>query len=205
MHFETLTEKGKQIFSALDSFKEFYLAGGTALALYIGHRQSFDFDLFSDKEIPASLLSRVKKIFADTPVSPAVNNKEELTVFVGEVKITFLYYPFAPVLPLVQTKHISLLSVSDIAATKAYTIGRRGSYKDYIDVYFILKEHHTTLPEVVELAQKKYAQNFNARLFLEQLIYLDDITDTHILLLKEPVEKNDVRVFFEQEIKKIQL
>src|SRR3989338_6041599 len=88
MHFETLTEKGKQIFSALDSFKEFYLAGGTALALYIGHRQSFDFDLFSDKEIPASLLSRVKKIFADTPVSPAVNNKEELTVFVGAVKIT---------------------------------------------------------------------------------------------------------------------
>ena len=61
MNLEVLTETGKDIFSLLGKFEDFYLAGGTGLALQIGHRASVDFDLFSEKEISKNLLAKVKK------------------------------------------------------------------------------------------------------------------------------------------------
>jgi hypothetical protein len=74
---------------------------------------------------------------------------------------------------------VPLLSVREIAATKAYTIGRRGAYKDYIDLYFILSEQHTTLTNIIDVdAEKKFGVEFNSRLFLGQLVFLDDVRDS---------------------------
>ena len=64
MHSEALTEEGLRLFPALTAFDDFYLAGGTALALQIGHRLSVDFDLFCEGPIDRTLLSKVKKVFA---------------------------------------------------------------------------------------------------------------------------------------------
>lgn len=69
------------------------MAGGTALALQIGHRVSVDYDFFSSAEIPETILPKVKRVFNDFSVTPFINNKDELTVSVNNVKITFLYYP----------------------------------------------------------------------------------------------------------------
>jgi hypothetical protein len=132
MHREALTERGKAIFSQLGAFNDFYLAGGTALALQIGHRLSMDFDLFSHEEIPHPLLSKVKRVFKDTSCTVSVNDPGELTVFVNDVKVTFLRYPYPVILDLRSENGLALLSIPEIAATKAYTIGRRGSYKDYV-------------------------------------------------------------------------
>ncbi len=184
MHHEALTEHSKLLFPGLRQFPEFYLAGGTALALQIGHRVSVDFDLFSESPIRKNLLSKVKRVYADAPVHTSVNNPDELTVFIEETKITFLHYPFPTLAVPDAHEGIRILGVLEIAATKAYTIGRRGSYKDYIDLYFILAEHHASLEDIIELAQKKYGGEFNDRLFLEQLVYLDDIEDTAITLLR---------------------
>jgi hypothetical protein len=68
---------------------------------------------------------------------------------------------------------------------KAYAIGRRGEYKDYIDMYYILSEQHVSLGEVLQMAKEKFKENFNDRLFLEQLLYLEDIKDAGIVFLKE--------------------
>ena len=65
----------------------------------------------------------------------------------------------------------------EIAATKAYTIGRRGAYKDYIDLYFILSQQHAMLTDIIDVAEKKFGFEFNSRLFLEQLVFLDDVED----------------------------
>ena len=206
MHPEALKEQSRALFSGLKQFPKFYLAGGTALALQIGHRVSVDFDLFSDREIEKTLLSKVQQTFLDYAVSVSVNNPEELTVFTGDTKITFLRYPFPALLDLADYEGLSLLGVKEIAATKAYTIGRRGSYKDYIDLYFIFSEKYAFLEEVIGLAEKKYGGEFNARLFLEQLIYLDDIEDTAIEFLREgPSDKKMLENFFADEIKKIKL
>lgn len=200
MHLEVLGEKEKELFQKLPAFRDFYLAGGTALALQIGHRISVDFDLFSEREIPLSLFDDVRKVFTGHALAASVNNRDELTVFVDGTKITFLRYPFPVLDTLTAYEDLKLLSVKEIAATKAYTIGRRGSFKDYVDLYYVLAEGHVSLRDIVNSAEKKYGEIFNTRLFLEQLIYLDDIADTAILFLKPEASKESLRVFFEEQI-----
>jgi len=205
MHPEALSDKGRVIFTLLKNFTDFYLGGGTALALQIGHRISVDFDLFSEKEILENLLGEVEKIFSQREIKPSVNNRDELTVFVDSIKTTFLRYPFPPILEIVSYEGVKLLSIKEIAATKAYTIGRRGSYKDYVDLYFILSEGHASLDETIELAERKYGTEINPRLFLEQLIYLGDVKDIEVLFLKKPTSKKEIESFFEEEVRKVKL
>jgi len=207
MHLEAFTKQSKVIFPRLAEFSdEFYLAGGTALALQIGHRVSVDFDFFSERQIEKPLGSKIKRIFSDFSLSTLVNNPDELTVVVGETKITFLHYPFQLLLDLISYEGARMLTVKEIAVTKAYTIGRRGSYKDYIDLYFVFLENYATLAEVIALAEKKYGNEFNGRLFLEQLVYLADVEDTAIELLRGgPLDPSALESFFVSEIKKFTL
>lgn len=205
MHPEVLDDKRRGIFRRLTSFGGFYLAGGTALALQIGHRISVDFDLFSDIEISQGLFKKVKSEFKDFAVAPTVNNREELTVLANDVKITFLYYPFPVLQNYINYDGVNLLSVSEIAVTKTYTIGRRGSYKDYVDMFYLLSEHHVTLEEIIAGANKKFGYEFNDRLFLEQLVYLEDITEEPIIFLKKAVSKKELGAYFEDLIGKMKL
>ena len=203
MHLEAIPEENKNIFLDLNNFKDFYLAGGTSLALQIGHRVSVDFDFFSDEEISKNLLFKVKRVFQDNKIVVSVNNSDELTIFVDDVKLTFLKYPFSVIFDYIKCQSIKLFNIKEIAASKAYTIGRRGSYKDYIDLYYILFENHSDLNEIIEISEKKYKDEFNSRLFLEQLIYLDDITDEEIIFLKDKISREVLKDFFKKEIQKI--
>jgi hypothetical protein len=196
MHQEALTKEGLGLFPALTAFGAFYLAGGTALALQIGHRSSVDFDFFSPEPIERGLLNKVRRVFEGSTIQVLINNPEELTLLVDGVKITFLSYPFPVLSPLVPLGPVQALSVAEIGATKAYTIGRRGTYKDYVDLYFILKDKHSTLEDLVRLANEKYGSEFNSRLFLEQLLFMDDLGDYKIDFLLEPVTSPEILELF---------
>lgn len=201
MYPEALTETAAGLFPSLSAFPDFYLAGGTALALQIGHRVSVDFDLFADDDIQRGLLQKVRRVFAGADIAPLVNNGDELTVLINGVKTTFLRYPFPPRDRLIAYRKVPLLSVQEIAATKAYTIGRRGSYKDYVDLYFVVKEGYTTLSDIIADAEDKFGNDFNSRLFLEQLIYVADLDDTAIQFLKPAVTPRQIVSFFEDRIR----
>ena len=203
MHTEALTEEGSKLFPALAAFDDFYLAGGTALALQIGHRLSVDFDLFRDSQIDRTLLAKVKSVFPDTPVEPVINNPDELTAFVGSVKVTFLSYPFPLVEQLVSVGGLRMLSIREIGATKAYTIGRRGTFKDYVDLYFIIAERHASLEEIIAMAERKFGPDFNSRLFTEQLLFMDDVHDHDIDFLRLPVSPEGITAFFREKIKEL--
>src|SRR3989344_1611864 len=165
MHPEALTEISATLFPALKQFSDFYLAGGTALALQLGHRISVDFDLFGGVDIEKDLLRKVKRVFPDSVSVPLINNPDELSVLVDGVKLTFLKYPFPVLNDYVDLAGLKTLGILELAATKAYTIGRRGSLKDYIDLYFVLAKQYGSLEQVIELAGKKFNGEFNARLF----------------------------------------
>ena len=121
MHRDVLTEPAALLFPSLARFPDFYLAGGTALALQIGHRVSVDFDLFSDHEIDRALLSQLRRLFGGTSeIAPLVNNVDELTVLVNGVKITFLRYPFPVREAFVMYDNVPLLSIGEIAATSLH-------------------------------------------------------------------------------------
>ena len=206
MHLETLTLEGRKILSKIDALPDFYLAGGTGLALQLGHRISVDFGFMSSKVIPSKLLNTAEKLAGALKLSSriVVNNRGELTLFIGETKLTFLHYPFPVLSPLVSFEKIRIASILEIAAMKAYTLGRRGVFKDYVDIYFILKNGEP-LKSIGDLASQKYGDSFDMRLFLEQLVYLRDIEDTYIKFLKGKVDKKKLQKFFEEKIRQFSL
>jgi len=205
MKEEVLIPRAKELWSKLANFNDqFYLAGGTALALQIGHRISIDFDLFSETEIKKTLLKKVETVFSKQEKRVLVNNRKELTLMIDGVKFTFLCYPFPKILPLEKMGSIQVLSVKEIFATKAYTIGRRGALKDYIDIYTGLKMGLVTLVEIIELANQKYGELFNDRLFLEQLIFLADIEEVDITMLDLFIPTKDEMIkYFSELIKEL--
>src|SRR6266550_2931302 len=110
----------RTLFPGLSTFKDdFYLAGGTGLALQIGHRISVDFDLFSTAPIKKTLLKKIEENYSTDRREVLVSNRDELTVLISGVKFTFLHYPFPVVLPLEQAGPVPLLSIGDILASKA--------------------------------------------------------------------------------------
>lgn len=197
MAADVLTASARILYPKLARFRtDFYLAGGTALALQIKHRMSVDFDLFSDRPIGRNVLHAVESVFADSEREVMANNADELTISIDGVKVTFLHYPFPLCLPLFDDAPIPLLSAKEILASKAYTIGRRGEFKDYVDLFAGLRGGYATLPELIALAQQKYGDAFNDRLFLEQLVYLDDVPDAPIVFLGTPVSRSEIERFF---------
>lgn len=205
MHPEAITSKQKEILKKLPVPLNFYLVGGTALALQIGHRISVDFDFFNSKHIPPNILDRLQKIFGEQEVEVIVNVSYQLTTRVAGVEVTYFQYPYSPLLPFITYENMKLLSIPEIAASKAHAIGRRATRKDYVDLYFALKEKHVELQKLIDIAQKKYGSEFDARLFLEQLLYLDDVPPTPITFLKEEPDQALMLLVFEEAIKKVKI
>lgn len=205
MHLEAIKLEQRKIFSKLKNFPDFYLVGGTALALQIGHRISIDFDLFSKDDIPTVLLDKVERIFKEFKVKIVVNHSEQLSVKVGRTKIDFVTYHFPLILKPTEFKNIKILPILEIAAMKAYALNHRGTLKDYVDLYFVLKDKYVGIKEIKNIAEKKYRDEFNFRLFLEQLVYLDDVKREKIEFLKEKATRKEMKNFFEEEIKKLKL
>jgi len=193
---KVLTKKSKELFSKLAEFSSFYLAGDTGLALQLGHRVSVDFGLFSDEEIPKDFINKVEDVFEGYSVKPLVNTRDELSVLVGGVKITFLYYPFPVLFDLVDFEGLKVLGKKEIGAAKAYSLGRRIAVKDYVDLYFLLRDDHLGLEELIDIANKKFGEEFNSRLFLEQLVTLPDGENLkEVDFLDEKVDKDDLESF----------
>jgi len=206
MFFEAITSEQKKIFDRLKNFPEYYLVGGTALALQIGHRTSIDFDLFSAEEMPPGFLNKVKRIFKGFKIKTIINLSEQLSIETNNTKIDFVKYPYPLIFKLKTCQGIKLLSIPEIAATKAFTVGRRITFKDYIDLYFILKKKFISLQKIINICEKKYKGEFNDRLFLEQLVYSEDVEEVPIQFLKKSIiSKEEIAEFFEKEIKKIKL
>lgn len=205
MKIEVLKLKQKAVWPGLKAFKDFRLVGGTALALQMGHRVSVDFDLFSNKPFSARLYSKIKREFLAFSFKRTINLPQQLSVLVNDVKIDFVYDKFKFVQPAIKFQGVQMATIAEIAAMKAFTLNFRGSNKDYLDLYFILKEGHSTLEEIEKMADKKYGDEFNFRLFLEQLLYVEETRKREIEFLKKEVSEEKIKEFFKREIKKIKL
>jgi len=201
MYDECLTKNAKRLFPYLAHFRQYHLVGGTALALQIGHRISYDFDLFTDVPIKKIIPEKVKRIFPSEKISPIFQSDEQYDIFISGIKTTFRYYPYPPVYHCKIYKGVPLLSIKDIGAAKAFAIGKRAAYRDYVDMYFILKEFHATLGKIIQLAEKKYRDEFNGRLFLEQLVYLADINDTKVEFLRDEITEKQLLLFLKKNVK----
>jgi hypothetical protein len=120
---------------------------------------------------------------------------------IDEVKVTFLHYSFPLIYPLKKDDSIKIADIKEISLMKAYTLGRRQSFKDYVDLYTVVSKDLITLKLIVENAKNKYEEVFNDRVFLEQLVYIDDIEDEPIQWIDKSVSIEEILDFFEKKIK----
>jgi len=193
---EALTKKAGELFPLFKKFENFYLVGGTALALQIGHRISVDFDFFSNKELPTGLLLKIKRAFSDSKIEIIYKEaRQQLTLTLDGVKTTFFHYPYPLIDNFVKYQGVSISTIREIAAMKAFSIGKRLSYKDYIDWYFLLSEKNINLQQVIKLADKKFNGDFNARLFLGQLVSIADVPAQKIDFIQSEVSRETVEKF----------
>jgi len=192
-----LDKERQSVFQQLSQFKtDGYLAGGTALSLQIKHRKSFDFDIFIPKQITTSLKSKVRKIFKE-PVY-YIDSKDQISFrTANNINVTFLWYYFDYLFPLIPTDSLSLASIKDIAADKAHTIGRRAAWRDYVDLFFLLKNQLITIKELCILAEKKLGGEFNKALFLQQLSYFKDIEETKVEFINQSYSFKEIKQYLE--------
>jgi hypothetical protein len=176
---------------------QFYLAGGTAAALYLGHRRSYDLDFFSpmpfDKDAPRRLLG---------PLGHLIVEQEDEGTFLGVlngVRLSFFIYPYRLLAPLALFGAVQIVALEDLAVMKLDAIASRGKKRDFIDLYFLCQDF-LALREMLPLVQRKYeGVEYNYTHLLKSLVYFEDAETDPMPEMLRPVSWSDVQRFFEQE------
>lgn len=180
-------------------FKQFYLAGGTALALQLGHRISRDLDFFtpddfSEKKI-ISTLEKLGKLTIETI------KEETILGALNGVKISFFYYRYPLIFPVAPILGVNLADIREIGAMKLDAIQSRGKKRDFIDIWAILNEK-ITLEELFSHFQKKYhGVDYNIQHLLKSLTYFADAEKDEMPQMLEKVSWKDVKIFIEKSVK----
>ncbi|MFH1233143.1 MAG: nucleotidyl transferase AbiEii/AbiGii toxin family protein [Patescibacteria group bacterium] len=174
MHKEILTKEQLELLPLLKMFsKDFGLVGGTAIALHIGHRRSIDFDLFTNRVFKnQNILNKILKISKINRI--IVNKLDELTLIIKGVKFTFFYFPYIITYNKKVDNFINMPDLLTLSAMKAFALGMRAKWKDYVDLYFIIKDYfHNN--EITKRGKKIFNNEFNEKIFRGQLAYFKDI------------------------------
>ena len=164
LHLNTIDKAMHQVLLSLLGKKylsDFSLVGGTSLSLRYGHRRSIDLDLFSPIEFDPSLLDELIKTDYPNYVYRG-NNRYMLFCNIGPVKTDIIYHPFKLLSPVEIIDNIRLFSIEDVAAMKLFAICKRGTRKDFYDLW-MLAQHFTPI-QLATFFQEKYGQ--------EKLIFL---------------------------------
>ncbi len=184
---------------------DFYLAGGTGLALQIGHRISIDFDFFSkSNELLESdrlkIITKLKKL-GDIDVREASTGTCHF--FFDKVALSIFHYPYPLIKkPEFMYKGIRVASEFDIAAMKLSAIIGRGSKKDFVDLFFLADRHG--LKKIIETSAKKFKDHKN---FLIQttraLVYFEDAEKEPMPKMLKNANWDKIKIYFEKETNKI--
>lgn len=201
VYSNTLAKPAKNLLDKIKNIPDlqnFYLTGGTALALYLGHRESEDLDFFTQDKFQPELLQQ--KLLSVNQLENVEIAEGTLNVFLENVKLQFLYYPYGLLEKPRMWNGILLSSVIDIACTKLITISMRGSKKDFIDIYIILKKFPLT--ELFKKLDEKYSKvNYNHTHILKSLVYFDDADKQPMPRMHRPLNWNEVKRTIVKEVK----
>jgi predicted nucleotidyltransferase component of viral defense system len=184
--------------------KRFYLAGGTALSLQIGHRLSVDLDFFSPSEdIPTIRPVLEHSLSALSTTTLADSSWGNLVYLVKDVRIGFYGYGFPLISPLVETDGIQLASIEDIGLMKLDAMLSRAARKDIYDLYFICR--NIPLKQLFQKAKQKYpsVRDFESQA-TKRLVYFENAEKESEPSLLEKVSWETVKEYFKQQAKEIE-
>jgi predicted nucleotidyltransferase component of viral defense system len=183
-------------------FRQAYLAGGTALALQLGHRFSFDLDFFSasrfDEQNTAILLRQLEDFTLEKVSRGTIFGK-----FPG-VRFTLFFYRYPLVSPLLRYKTIRVADIRDIAAMKIAAIADRGTKRDFIDLYCILTATDISLVKAFQLYNQKFRLLEQNKIhIMKSLSYFVDAEKDAMPKMIKRVRWTEVKKFFWAETKKL--
>lgn len=177
MHINIFEQNQLDLLPFIKKYKKnYYMVGGTAIALIIGHRRSIDFDMFTFGKINVTYL---KKQVSESKFSSSVIHAlpDQIHFIINNVKLTFFEYPFFIDANDDVNGIFRMPNLLTLAAMKAFALGGRGKWKDYVDLYFIIKDFYNP-QQISDKAKELFTDVFNPTLFRKQLCYFKDINYT---------------------------
>lgn len=206
LYVDVLPVETREVFVAFTTFEflrgsSWYLAGGTALALQVGHRQSVDLGFFStEKDFDIQQLERALLSYGDWITTQA--NRGTLYGLFGGAKVSFIAYPFfRPSLSGIQCGAIWILAPEDIAVMKIIAISQRGKKRDFIDLYWYITKHKASLRDTILRAQDQYpGKDHSVPHFLKSLVYFDDAEEDPMPNLNFKADWKEIKAFFRREV-----
>lgn len=198
LQYSTIEPRTLEVLRKLMSIPElsdFYLVGGTALALFYGHRLSVDLDLFSNTNFTEEeVLHTIEANFPDFSYSKP--NSVGIFGFIGDIKVDFIRYSHHPMIgkPIIYDG-IRLFSPEDIMAMKVAAILKRAVKKDFWDIAEILE--HYSIDKIIDCYTEKYPSQQLLISIPQALTYFEDAEDT-----EDPVSlKNQTWTFVKSTIR----
>ena len=182
--------------------KDFYLSGGTALSLQLGHRESEDLDFFSLIDFdPRTIQAQLTKL---GELKSLELKQGTLNTYLNATKLQFLHYPYPLLESTISWNNLTLSSILDIACTKIQTISMRGSKKDFVDLYFLLNIF--SLPDLFSHLATKYPHtDYNLTHLLKSLIYFADADAQPMPRLHKDVIWEDLKQSLTKQVQTIKL
>lgn len=188
-------------FMSDQNFNQFFLVGGTALSLQIGHRQSIDIDLFTDKDFDAEKIAgHLKQTYHAQSLKTLKNG---VFCFVNDVKVDLLSHQYPLINPLEKVEDIRMASLQDIGAMKLNAILYNGTrLKDFVDMHFMLE--HTPLEQLTSAFVQKYP-DVNQQMAHTALLYHDDINQKEKLqFIKQKISLNEIKERLKESVQNTQ-
>jgi hypothetical protein len=175
----------------------FYLAGGTGLALHLGHRRSVDLDFFTGEFAePAELVQRLQRLEGFSLVSQAA---QTLHVHLQGTKVSFLGYAYPVLFPLGTFEGVKIADPRDIACMKISAVAGRGTKRDFVDLYTACRRYG--LSQLLPLFKQKYAQaNYSTLHVLKSLCYFEEAEKEPLPDMAIPLSWEEVKQFFTHEV-----
>ena len=174
LYKETVESTTLELLNSLQSqpyLKGFYLVGGTALALRIGHRRSVDLDLFSNFSF--DVVQLLENLTADYNFNLFFSANNTIKGSIDNVKVDFISHRYPFISEPVVEEEIEMLSFQDIIAMKLNAISANGQrVKDFIDIFYLIRSF--SIEQMIGFYKKKYT-NYNEVSVLKSLVYFDDI------------------------------
>lgn len=182
---------------------KFYLAGGTALSLQIGHRNSIDLDFFSQTEDIPSIRNSLADSISSLKPELTDSSWGNLVFLAKNVRVGFYGYGFELVKPLRIENSTRLASIEDIGLMKMDAILSRANRKDFYDLYFITKD--IAFKTLFDHARKKYpsVRDFEVQV-VKRLVYFDSADHDPDPIMLKPIDWNSVKTYFIEQAKIIE-
>lgn len=194
------TQSSLAVLSQVKFVSQYFLAGGTACALHLGHRLSFDLDFFSSKPVEPRIIVAGLKDLGELEVYQ--NDEGTFNGKFKQVKLSFFVYPYRMLYSFLEYSGVKLADLKDIACMKLDAISRRGTKRDFIDLFFICKQFE--LSYLLKLFEKKFEKlNVPVWHVIKSLMYFEDAEKNDLPEMLQPVDWEEVKQYFQAQVKQL--